>query len=92
MVCFHFAACLCWYRHIHTIMQHPYEYCTFTLIHVENAYGLICHRLQMRHTSIPIATAVLENTSAECLWQGILGMHPVEFWSPLQCNEDLGPR
>jgi len=36
-----------------------------------------------RHTSIPMSPAVLESTTAECLWQGILDKHPVQFWSYL---------
>lgn len=46
-----------------------------------------CLLVSARHTSVPIATAVLENTSAECLWEGILQKHPVPFWSPLECKQ-----
>lgn len=37
----------------------------------------------MRHASIPIAPAVLESTSAECLFQGLVEKHPVNIWRHL---------
>ena len=37
-----------------------------------------------RHASIPIAPTVLQSTSAECLFEGLVANQPVELWSHLE--------
>lgn len=37
----------------------------------------------LRHTSLPIAPAVLDGETAECLWKAMLAKHPVPLLSTL---------
>lgn len=42
-----------------------------------------CFDFDMRQTSIPISPCVLDQESAECMWEAIHKRHPCDFWSNL---------